>query len=396
MKAVILAAGEGNRLRPFTVSEPKVMIPVANKPILHFVVDSLVKNGITDITMVVGYQQEKIMSYFGDGGEFNANLNYVKQSKQLGTAHALYKAKNKIDKDFIILPGDNVISEDTVSDLLQNREEYSVLITKSETPSKYGVITMKDGYIQDIEEKPEKSQSHIISTGIYAFPKGVFDYIEQGMNYQIYDLPSVLKKIMKEKEVRGIWTDSKWMDIVYPWNLISVNSMALSKIPKATRGVLEEDVIIKGPVFIGDGALIKGGSYIQGPVIIGEGCQIGPHACILPSTSIGQDCHIAPFTIIKNSMLMKGVEVGPNSNVENSVLNHGVKVKGNFSTLVGDAEKKTKKDYQSVKNIGAMIAEDTIIDSGVVTEPGVIIGSSCIINSGRILQKDIESNSKII
>ncbi|MDD1747358.1 MAG: nucleotidyltransferase family protein, partial [Methanomassiliicoccales archaeon] len=89
MKAVVLAAGEGTRLRPFTNSRPKVMIPVANKPILHFVVKALVDSGVKDIVLVVGYKRERIMSYFGDGKAFGANIHYVVQEKQLGTAHAL-------------------------------------------------------------------------------------------------------------------------------------------------------------------------------------------------------------------------------------------------------------------------------------------------------------------
>ena len=105
MKAVILAAGKGTRLDPFTVSQPKVMIDVANRPILEYVVESLVKNAIRDIVMVVGYKKEKIMSHFEDGGDFDAHIEYVTQGKQLGTAHALYAAKDLMDEEFIMLPG---------------------------------------------------------------------------------------------------------------------------------------------------------------------------------------------------------------------------------------------------------------------------------------------------
>ena len=111
MKAVILAAGEGMRLRPLTVSEPKVMIPVANRPILEYVVEALVGNDIEDIVIVVGYRKERIMSHFEDGKKFGAKIEYVVQEKQLGNAHALACAKDRLSEDFVVLPGDNIVDK---------------------------------------------------------------------------------------------------------------------------------------------------------------------------------------------------------------------------------------------------------------------------------------------
>lgn len=113
MKAVILAAGEGTRLRPFTNSEPKPMIPIANRPILEYAIEALVKNGVTDITMIVGYKKERIMSHFEDGKRWNADIGYIDQKKrvaQAGTAYALSMAKSGVKGDFLVLPGDNIIS----------------------------------------------------------------------------------------------------------------------------------------------------------------------------------------------------------------------------------------------------------------------------------------------
>lgn len=396
MRAVILAAGEGTRLRPFTSSEPKVMLRVGNKPILQYVVESLVKNGITDISMVVGYHRQKIMSYFGNGDRFNADIDYINQWKQLGTAHALAQCAEEIEDEFLLLPGDNVISEETVSDLLSEREGCSVLITKSETPSKYGVITLKNGYVEDVVEKPEKSPSHLISTGIYSFTLDIFDYIEEAMNEQMYDLPSVVQKLMKDEDVKGIKTESRWIDTVYPWDLISVNSEAMVDVVKSMDGVVGENVIIKGPVKIGKGATIKGGSYIEGPAIIGEGSEIGPHACILPSTSIGEDSKVSPFTVIQNSILMQTVQVGPNSRIEDSVIGEGVKIGSGFSSFVDSVEKITEEGVQKLDEIGCMIASDTTIGSGVVTEPGVIIGNRCKVGSGNTIDEDIPLESRVV
>ena len=399
MKAVILAAGEGTRLRPFTVSEPKVMISVANKPILQYVVESLVKNGITDIVMVVGYKRRKIMSYFGDGSNFNADIEYVfqkKQPSQGGTAHALSKAEENIDDEFLVLPGDNVISEKTIEDLLEGMDEYTLLVTRSETPSKYGVCTLDDQNLSDIVEKPEKSESNLISTGIYSFPPEIFNYIEKAMNERIYDLTSVVTRVMKDKEVKGIITDSTWIDAVYPWDLQKVNSTALHEVPNSVEGIIEDNVMIKGDVEIGKGTIIRGGTYIEGPVKIGENCDIGPQACILPSTSIGDDSKISPFTVIKNSLLMKSIDIEPNSKVENSVIGTGVNIGSNFSTYLSDANIISEYGLHEIQNIGCMIAEDTVIGSGVTTESGVIIGAECRINSGKVIRENVPSDTRVM
>lgn len=393
MKAVILAAGEGTRLRPFTVSEPKVMIPVANKPILEYVIDALVDNGITDIVMVVGYKKEKILTYFGTGEDFGANIEYVIQKKQLGTAHGLAKAEEKIDDEFIVLPGDNVVSKETVGYLLENRSDYSVLITKSATPSKYGVVYLSNGFVEEIEEKPSISYSHLISTGIYSFQPDIFDHIEEVMAEQVYDLTAAVQEI---DGLKGVVTDTMWIDAVYPWDLLEVNSTALTGVVETSNGVIEDDVTLKGPVHIGKGTVIKSGSYIEGPAVIEEGCEIGPNACILPSTSIGKDSKVSPFTVIQNSLLMETIRVGSHSFIGNSVIGDGVRIGNNFTTYVGDTDIKLNLEFHSVENIGCIVGEDSDIGAGVVMETGVIVEDDCTISPGKTVRKNVPHGSRVV
>ena len=130
MKAVILAAGEGTRLRPFTMSRPKGMIPVGNRPILDYIVEALVQNGIKDIIMVVGYRKDTILSHFEDGRRFGARIMYVAQDKQLGTAHALsLAARHLTGEDFLTVAGDNLIDAQLVADLLAKRKGPSMVVT---------------------------------------------------------------------------------------------------------------------------------------------------------------------------------------------------------------------------------------------------------------------------
>src|SRR5213592_3683538 len=142
MKAVVLAAGEGARMGPFTASEPKVMIPVGNRPILEHVVRALVDEGVHDIVAVVGYRRERIMSYFQDGKGFGARIEYAVQNKQLGTAHSLLESRGKLQGPFLVLNGSNLLDRQAISDLVGGGPGPSVLITESDTPSSYGVVLL--------------------------------------------------------------------------------------------------------------------------------------------------------------------------------------------------------------------------------------------------------------
>lgn len=401
MKAVILAAGEGTRLRPFTDTDPKVMLPVANKPILQYVVEALVENGIDEIVMVVGYGRQRIMSYFGDGDEFDAKIEYVVQEKQPpsgGTAYALYQAKNNIEDDFLVLPGDNIISKKTVSDLIENKERYSLLVTESDEPSKYGVVTLKKGgkNLKDLIEKPDKSPSHLISTSILSFPPEIFDRIEKTMADGDHDLPTVIQGVLEDKEIRTVISDGTWIDAVYPWDLLKVNGEALKGGCKQINGLVEENVVIKGQVKIGEGTRIRAGTFIEGPAVIGQGCDIGPNACIMPSTSVGGNTKIGPFSVVSNSLVMSGAFIAPHSTVEKSVIGSGVRIGTNFSTFSGKARVEAEDGFHEIDDIGVMIAEDTSIGQSVNIDAGVIIGRECKIENGKTVNKRIESGTKVL
>ena len=267
-KAVILAAGEGKRLRPFTETMPKVMLPIANKPLLEYVFDAVRKSGIDEIIVVVGYKKEVIMEYFKD--YTNVKITYVTQARQLGTAHALLQTKKYIKDSFIVLAGDNIIDPDSIAKLLKDQSEYSLLIKEHPHPSKYGVVLVENRNIRRIVEKPKEDVGKYISTGIYKLPRSVFTDIEQCTSEGAHALSSVIQSLVdKGKYINTILAKS-WMDIVYPWDLISVNEMMTQRIAASTSGVIEKAVTLKGPVIIGKNTKIYSGCYIVGPVVIGD------------------------------------------------------------------------------------------------------------------------------
>ncbi len=413
MKAVILTAGEGLRIRPLTNSMTKGMIPIANKPILEHIIDALTRVGITDIIMVVGYKKEKILSYFGDGRDFGVKLTFVEQKRQLGTAHALKKAEHLLDGDFLILPGDNYLEERTLKGLFGEEEKpYQVVVTASQAPSKYGVVTLKGGNIVDIavaprnadETSPKRIQSilthsmwqkgirgasDLIFTCICHLSTDIFDYIGEMKGMDRNNMTGLIKHMLEKNiSVKAIKTDL-WLDVVYPWDLLFLNNQALSGLESVKEGKMETGTYLSGNVSIGKGTVIRANSYIQGPVVIGEGCDIGPNACIFPSTSIGNNVTIDAFTKISNSIIMDDVSIGPGDLIQDSVLAAGVKCGPNISTQTTDIAVGIRGKMEQINCIGCVIGEDTALGHGVVIDGGIVVGSGCNIGPLVHLRENI-------
>jgi len=394
MKAVILAAGEGKRLRPFTETMPKVMLPVGNKPILEYVFDSVKKSGITEILVVVGYKKEVIMDYFKDYK--GVEINYVTQDKQLGTAHALLQAKKHIKSSFIVLAGDNIIDQKSISKLINDKSEYSLLIKEHPHPSKYGVVFIEKGNLKNIVEKPKEEMGKYISTGIYKLPKSIFSKIEQLSSQGSHALSTIVQSILDDKKTINTIITESWMDIVYPWDLIRVNELMINNAAFSISGTIEKGVMLKGDVSVGNDTTIYSGCYIVGPVIIGEGCEIGPNACIFPATTIGNNSVVHPFSQIRNSVIMNDTHIGSNSFVKNSIVGRGSIIENNFSSMDGKSTIEIEKEFKKLDNIGVMIGEDCNIGSHVVVEPGKIIGRKCQVRSMKRIIENIPSNSKVM
>jgi len=393
MKAIILAAGEGKRLRPFTETIPKVMLPVANKPVIEYVVDAVKNSGISEIIIVVGYKKEVIMEYFKNN---KANITYVTQDKQLGTAHALLQVKNHIKESFIVLSGDNIIDQSSILKLIKDESKYSILIKEHPHPSKYGVVFVEKGKLKEIVEKPLEELGKFISTGIYKLPKSVFKEIEELDSQGIYDLSSVIQSIVNDgEEVNTIIADL-WMDIVYPWDIIFLNETMIHSASLTVSGVIEKGVTMKGDVSVGKDTTIYSGCYIVGPVIVGEGCEIGPNACIFPSTTIGNNSVIHPFSQVRNSVIMDDVHIGSNSFVKNSIIGRGSTIENNFSNIDGTSTIEIEGEFKKLEKIGAMIGEDCKIGSNVVIGPGKIIGRKCEIAPLKRILENIPSNNKVM
>ncbi len=389
-QAVILAAGEGQRLRPFTASKPKVLIPIANKPILQYVVEALANNGIRNIVMVVGYKKEQVQDFFGSGERFDVQIDYVVQKHQLGSGHALKQAKGKLGNSFIVASGDNIIEPETIAELVTAKPP-SLLVKEQKDISKYGAVTVETGMVKDMVEKPSQAGERLVNTGIYLLSKEVFEFVETENN-----LTSALKQMIGQGyRINAYETTATWLDVVYPWDILRINDIALRGISPSIGGTIERGVSLKGLVSIGKGTIIRANSYLVGPVVIGKNCEIGPGALILSSTSLGNSVVISPSTEVRNSVIGDNVVIGSSSAIEDSIIDKGCLIKGHFIARSGEVEVRIEGEYHQVK-IGAMLGEHCSIDDGVVIYPGILVGNRSRIKAMKVIQENIPDEALVV
>ena len=211
-----------------------------------------------------------------------------------------------------------------------------------------------------------------------------------------YDMTSVLQYIIPKRKVSAVHTKGTWQDIVYPWDLVSINSLALKNAGAHTSGRIERHVILKGPVTVGKGTIIRSGSYIVGPVVIGDGCEIGPNVVIHPSTSIGDNVRIGPNSVIENSVIMNDVNLGASAHVSDSVICEGVEMGPQFCATSRSTNIEMDNELQKVEHIGALIGERTTIGDQVSIIGGTIIGSSCNVASHKVISSRLPDNSMVL
>lgn len=405
MKAIILAAGEGLRCRPLTLTRSKVMLPIANRPILEHVIDSLEKNRITDIILIVGYKKERIMDYFEDGLNFGVKIKYIEQKAQLGTAHAIEQAKSMIgpeDSEFLVLNGDNLVEPKTIADLLNNYEgDASLLTVRMEETAGYGVVLEERKRVTRILEKRPGDLSRIVNTGIYIFTPQVFETIEktpisESGEYAITDTLQLM--IDEGKIVTSVPTESKWLDAVHSWDLLKANAIVLDSARSLRiEGEVEEGVVIRGKVTIGKNTRIRSGTYILGPAVIGENCDIGPNVVILPSTTIGDNVSIRSFTEIQNSIIMNDCRIYSHGQISNSII-------GSNNTIGSGFFVEEKEGLSIIMNgtihrapkLGTIFGDDNRIGNSVLVKAGVTIAVDCQVESGNTIYRDLSRHSVVL
>jgi len=397
LKAVILAAGEGNRMRPLTSNRPKVMLPVANKPILEHLLIEVKDAGIGEFVFVVGYCDEQVRSYFGDGEKWGVKIAYSEQRKQLGTADAIRMVGGEVDGNFLVINGDVVVSSEDIKRLMKNSHN-TMSVIEVKDPRGLGMVELSEDRVVNIYEKTQKPPTLMANAGLYLFTPEIFDAISRTEKSPRgeYEITDSLQLLMGTKQGLHYQEIKSWLDLSYPWDLLRANESMLAGLEPQNLGVVEENVVLKGAVAIGRNTVVKSGAYIVGPVIIGEDCEFGPNCYIRPSTAIGDGCHIGAAVEVKNSIVMKGSKIPHLSYVGDSVIGEGCNLgagtkianlrldKQNISITGIDTRRRklgaiigdhVETGINASINVGSMIGNNTFIGPGVLAHGVILPGS---------------------
>ena len=398
LKAVILAAGEGRRCRPLTQTRSKVMLPVGNRPFMEHVIRALAANGVKDLIVVVGYQKERVMNHFEDGVAFGVRITYIEQSELLGTAHALRKAEPYLDDEFLVVNGDNLVDARAVKELISAKGDNVILAALRPHTGDYGVLKVEEQRVTAIIEKPGRPCAGILNTGAYKFSPAIFEELsrtpisERGS----YELTQTISQMINEgNEIICQTSKGIWSDAIFAWDLLNANSLALGMNDSKVLGEVEDGAKIRGPVQIGEGSIIRSGSYLVGPVSIGKDCDIGPNATILPSTSVGDSARIASHSEIRNSIIMSGVRIGSGTIVSDSVVGESCALGDQLVIESGPSAVEVEEAFYRA-DFGAVLADDVAAGSRVLVSPGTIVGTGVRIGSGTTIRGSIERDSRVI
>jgi UDP-N-acetylglucosamine diphosphorylase/glucosamine-1-phosphate N-acetyltransferase len=400
MKAVILAAGEGKRMRPLTYERPKVMLPIAGKPLIEHLLEEVKEVGINDFIFVVGYHDETIRDYFGKGEKWDVNIQYVMQKTQLGTADALRRTEGLVEDKFLMLNGDTIVSTDDIGRVITEDVNITLGVIEVRNPEDYGVVETEGERITKIHEKMRKPPSNLINAGVYLLDENIFKALSKTAKSKRgeLELTDSLQLLIEDGNDIFWKRIEHWIDVSYPWDLLAVNELLIGRISPVNKGELEENVWIKGKVSIGKGTVIKSGSYIEGPVVIGENCEIGPNSYIRANTSIGAKCHIGNAVEIKNSIVMDGTKISHLSYVGDSVigsrcnLGAGTKI---ANLRFDNAPVKAKGLDTGRRKFGAIISDGVKTGINACIDAGTVIGNNTLIGPGAFASGYIEENSRI-
>ncbi len=332
MKGIILHGGHGTRLRPLTHTGPKQLLPIANKPMSQYGIESMIEAGINEIAIIVGgIGAHKVKEYYGNGEKFGVKFSYIEQDQPRGIAHAISLCKDFINNEkFLVFLGDNILKDSIikyVEEFQKSDADASIVLCEVENPSRFGIADIENGKIKKIIEKPKKPSSNLAVIGVYFLTPKIFSIIDKlkpSWRNEL-EITDALQMLLEENNNIIYNTVSEnWKDTGTPEDIIQANDIILRDFEPYFLGEKEEGVTISGNIMVGKNSRIKNGVKLNGPVIIGENCLI-ESGTIGPNASIGNNCRIAKCNL-SNIIIMEDCEIELESNIENSIISKNSKI----------------------------------------------------------------------
>ncbi|WP_436935203.1 bifunctional sugar-1-phosphate nucleotidylyltransferase/acetyltransferase [Halovenus marina] len=391
--AVVLAAGEGTRLRPLTRNRPKPMLPAANSPILEHVLDALVEAGIERLVLVVGYQHKRVQEHFGPSYR-GRPITYVHQEKQLGTGHALLQARHAVDGSVLVANGDHLIeanSVEAVIDLFEAETPSAAMaVIERDDAEKYGAVRLDGSTIETLVEKPDSDGFRLINAGIYAFDETIFEAIEETPRQAgELALTETLARIVADGRARGVRVDGLWVDATYPWDLLEVASSVLE------AGRVEEPERETG-AWVAETARVHDDATLMPPVVIGADCEVGPGAVIGPTVALGENSTVEANATIERGVIETDNRVGHGATIVDAVFGQRVRVGADVTIPGGPGTVRVGNEVFERQRLGAVLADGVTVGGAATFEPGALVGPDAEIGASTHVRGQISEGAEVV
>jgi len=380
MQAVVLAAGEGTRMRPLTENTPKPMLPVADRPLVAHTADTAIAAGAEELIFVVGYEADAVREFFRDSYN-GVPVEFAVQEEQLGTADAVNAAREYLDGPFAVLNGDNLYDEASLAELFDAAP--SIAAYGVPDPSNYGVLSTDGDRVTAIIEKPADPPTQLANAGAYVFPAEAREWLDVEMSERgEREITDVVTQVIEAYDVTAVEVD-RWLDVGRPWELLEANEWKVGEVTRRIDGRVHGDADLRGDVVVEAGAVVEPGVVIEGPAIVRSGATVGPNAYIRDATVLGEDTHVGHGVEVKNSVVMADTNVPHVSYVGDSVLGTDVNLGASTQvanlrhdgepvklTVKGDRVSTGRRKFGIVAGDGVRTAINTSLDAGVVLSAG--------------------------
>ena len=401
MQTVVLAAGQGTRLRPLTASRPKPMVPVGDRPLVAHTVDAAVDAGASHLVVVVGYEADDVRSYFGERYR-DVPVTFAVQEEQRGTADAVRVAAAELeDGSFVVLNGDALYDTPSLTRLYEsgpavgsyrvdNPSSYGVLVTADEDEDEDGTVR-----VTGVIEKPAEPPSNRINTGAYHFPAEAQAWLDVGESERgELELTDVLERTCESFTVRAV-TFERWLDVGRPWELLAATEWKVGELTRKVEGDVHENAELVGDVVVEEGARVRSGVVIEGPALVRTGASVGPNAYVRGSTVVGENAKVGHAVEVKNSVLMEGATVGHLSYVGDSVLGRdvnfgaGTKV-ANLRHDGADVKLTVKGERVSTgrRKLGVIVGDGVKTGINASLNAGVVLSEGARVGPGEVVTRD--------
>ena len=401
-QALILAAGQGTRMRPLTARLPKPLLPAGGAPFLEHQLHALAEVGVKHVVVLVGYRMREVRETLGDGGRFGLELEYLVQEEQLGTGHAVAQAAGKLNDIFFCLNGDTLVTTETLRALTTATGEHALAIAQVADCSSYGLIKAHNGKLVSIIEKSGKGPGGI-NAGIYRFAPSIFEAlkaIERSPRGE-YELTTALEAVAQGITV--VEVEGDWLDLGRPWDLLTANTLLLSRMKSSIEGIVEEGTVLKGAVHVAAGAIVKAGCRIEGPVWIGPDAIVGPNACIRGATMLGTGAKVGAASEVKNSILMERSKAPHHNYVGDSILGRNCNLGSGtkIANLRHDGASiyviiRGKRVDSGLRKLGVILGDDVKTGINASLNVGTILGEETVVGPGRVVSGSWAAGSRIL